>query len=68
MGEGGARIEIPNWWYVCLFTWLFGSFPLLHIVCGLVQSILDVSGTLDAHSDVRKFGGKDLNLMIWRVL
>ena len=23
----------------------------------VVQSILDVSGTLDAHSDVRKFGG-----------
>ena len=24
----------------------------------VVQSILDVNGTLDAHSDVRKFGGK----------
>ena len=23
----------------------------------VIQSILDVSGTLDAHSDVRKFGG-----------
>ena len=27
----------------------------------VVQSILDVSGTLDAHSDVRKFGGNCYN-------
>ena len=27
----------------------------------VVQSILDVSGTLDAHSDVRKFGGDCIN-------
>ena len=30
--------------------------------------ILDVSGTLDVHSDVRTFGDEDLNLVIWRVV